>query len=694
MNQEQSIESTPSLPTFADLPLSPELRLAIEELGYTHPTPVQREVYEPALRGRDIVVQARTGTGKTASFGMPVVDGLARANMPRVQVLILCPTRELALQVFRELAVLSKHKKLSCTAVYGGAPMARQIDELAAGAQILIGTPGRVLDHLERGTFDPSEVRCLILDESDEMLSMGFLPQINEIDAKLPTSHQTLLFSATLPADIQRHAETRLRDPLFLTLSGDHIGALDIQHFVYLTRGDKLAELERIVEVENPESAIVFTNTRDETKRVAAALERAGYAADWLNADLAQSDREAVMKRTREGRLRFLVCTDVAARGIDISHLTHVINFDFPDSPEGYVHRTGRTGRAGRTGMAISLVAPADVGRLYIMRLTYKIFPVERQLPTTTELRTRAELDVVEMFEDAFRSRQIHSDDLSIARRLMSHDAAERIVACLLRDHLGARPEAVRLATEARRAQTLPPPPAPTAASEPTRSPNAPAERTALQQSPVRQRDGAPSPKPRPRARADRNPSDDRRNAAAIREAEVSENSDAEDFGFRYTVTEPAWDQLTPSRDQAPSPAPRSSSTAQRETRRDRRPRNPADAQRLDNPAHAQRLDNPADAQRLDNPADAQRPDNPARGREIFINVGRRDQLTDRDLLAILQRAQLPQAAIRFVRIRHSHSFVGVDELCFEKALAALAGAEHRGRPLAAEPARGALRDA
>jgi len=458
MTPEQSDPVLP-LPTFDVLPLSKELRQAIDELGYTHPTPVQREVFEPASRGRDLVVQARTGTGKTASFGMPVVDALVQRSLGAVQVVILCPTRELALQVHREVDTLGKYRGIRSVAVYGGAPMGRQIEELAAGAQVLVGTPGRVLDHLCRGSLDPKHVRAFILDESDEMLSMGFLPQINEIHGYLPPVHQTLLFSATLPPDIQRHAETRLKDPLFLTLSGDQIGALDIQHLVYLVRGDKLKEFELVLEAENPESAIVFCNTRDETKRVAAALDKLGYAADWLNADLAQNEREKVMAATREGRLRFLVCTDVASRGIDISHLTHVINYDLPESAESYVHRTGRTGRAGRTGTAISLIEPGDIGNLYILRLTYKIFPIERQLPSSGEKRTRAELDLVELFDDAFAKRAIHKDDLSLARRLLTHDNAERIVAALLRDHLGARPEAPAEASEARRAKNPSPQP-------------------------------------------------------------------------------------------------------------------------------------------------------------------------------------------------------------------------------------------
>ncbi len=448
MSSETPEPSEPP-PTFDILPLSSELRRAVDDLGYTHPTPVQRAVFELASRGKDLVVQARTGTGKTAAFGMPIVDALVRRQTPAVQVLVLCPTRELALQVTREVEALAKYRGVATAAIYGGAPMPRQVEQIRAGAQVVIGTPGRVLDHLRRGTFSAASVRALVLDESDEMLSMGFLPQINEILSYLPDTRQTLLFSATLPPDITRMAKERLKSPEFLTLSGDHIGALEIQHFVYLSFGDKIAELLQIIEIDDPESAIVFCNTKDETKRVAGALEQQGFAADWLNADLGQSDREKVMAATRSGNLRFLVATDVAARGIDISHLTHVINFDFPESAEQYVHRTGRTGRAGKMGTAVSLVTPSDVGHLYLLRLTYKLRPIEKMLPSARELKTRAEADLVNLFVAAFGDKSPHPEDLALARRLLSHENAERIVAGLLRDHLGARPDAEDEATAA-----------------------------------------------------------------------------------------------------------------------------------------------------------------------------------------------------------------------------------------------------
>jgi ATP-dependent RNA helicase DeaD len=444
-----------SEPTFDVIPLSPDVRRAIDAMGYRHPTPVQRAVFEAAAEGRSLVVQARTGTGKTAAFGLPLVDRLVRPAVRSVQALVLVPTRELALQVSREVEQIGKFREVSVVAIYGGASMVKQIEALQAGAQIVVGTPGRVLDHLRQRTLDPSGVRVLVLDEADEMLSMGFARELNAILETLPKKRQGLFFSATIPGDIERLADKHLTTPELLTLSSDQVGALQIAHFVYVMRdGDKVSQLVRILEVEDPESAVIFCNTRDETQRVAEALKTRGFDADWLNGDLPQNDRERVMAATKQGRLRFLVATDVAARGIDISHLTHVINHDFPETAEQYVHRTGRTGRAGRTGTAISIIGPKDIGNLYLLRLTYKIRPIERQLPSAGELKTRAEMDLLQLFVDAFRSRPAHPDDLALARRLLTHDDAEPIVAGLLRDHLGARAgDAVVASAEARRSR-------------------------------------------------------------------------------------------------------------------------------------------------------------------------------------------------------------------------------------------------
>ncbi|MEO7032851.1 MAG: DEAD/DEAH box helicase [Polyangiaceae bacterium] len=656
----ESVETTEAPPaTFDILPLSAELRRAIDELGYTHPTPVQKAVFEPAVRGSDLVVQAQTGTGKTASFAMPLVDSLVKRSVNAVQALVLCPTRELALQVNREVEALGKHRNIRCTAVYGGAPMPRQVEAIQAGAQIVVGTPGRVLDHLRRGTLDASTVKTFVLDESDEMLSMGFLPQITEILGFLPAPKQTLLFSATLPPDIRRYAERHLKNPQFLTLSGDNIGALSIEHTIYLSRGDKLSELMQVIEVENPESAIVFCNTRDETKRVAEALQNQGFTAGWLNADLAQNDREKVMAATRNSELRFLVCTDVAARGIDISHLTHVINYDFPESAENYVHRTGRTGRAGRTGKAIALIEPGDIGNLYLMRLTYKVKPVERQLPSARELKTRAEADLLKLFVEAFEKRKAHPDDLALARRLLSHEQAETVIAGLLRDHLGARPESAEEATAARRAK------APRAAEAPAAPPVARAPRPAPAARPVpavrapeaaprAAEPSAPNPAPRsntsntaPSAERERPRERPRREAAPARANGRGHTADMDDLP-RYTVSEASPQDLHPAAPALPVPS---------ETARER----------SEDGDFAPAREGVA---------------------EIYVSIGRRDGARPSDIQTILEQNGLNAEQTDYIRVRQRNSFVGVKTEYLEKAVSALNGAAIAGKPAFAEPAR------
>jgi ATP-dependent RNA helicase DeaD len=620
--------------TFDSLPLPPEVRRAVHELGFEVPTPVQRAVYEPAARGVDLVVQARTGTGKTAAFGLPMLGCLVRRGQATLQGLVLCPTRELALQVTQELEALGKYRGISAVAIYGGAPMARQIEQLARGAQIVVGTPGRMLDHLRRGTIQTRSLRVLVLDESDEMLSMGFLPQINEILGYLPNPHQTLLFSATLPPDIRRMAETRLRHPEFLTLSGDHVGALEVGHVVYWSYGDKVADFSQMLRVEEPESAIVFTNTRDQTRRVAAALQQQGYAADWLNADLGQSERERVMGAMRRGEFRFLVATDVAARGIDISLLTHVLNFDLPDTAEGYVHRTGRTGRAGRTGTAISLVTPADVGNLYLLRLTYGIRPLERQLPTLRELRTRAEADVIKGFAQTFSTRPAHPDDLSLARRLLAHEQADQIVAMLLRDRLGQSPDhqtTAKLGQPSSAGHELPELPSET--EVPVNPPHTGSENT-------------------------------RRSRRRSRRGPVEESS--EETSLPYT--ESAGQQVpdVPTREVSVQGDP-GSSAAESHLAPDMPP--------PDTPPTA---DSSQDSSAEDSADSA----------DIYVSVGRREHLDPEDLYTALERGGVDRPKVTHVKVRHRHSFVGVHSDVLPRAIAILQGAHIGGKRITAEVAR------
>lgn len=723
-NEEPEI--VPEQPTFDVLPLSDAVRRAVDELGYRHPTPVQTAVFESVAAGRDVVVQARTGTGKTAAFGLPTVDRLVDSQKPVVQALVLSPTRELALQIHRELASLSQYNGVTCTAVYGGAGMQPQIDAIKGGAQIVVGTPGRVLDHLERGTLRPATITALVLDESDEMLSMGFLPQMTKIMERLPEVHQTLLFSATVPPDVRRMAETRLRDPEFITLSGDHIGALSIEHYAYRSRGAKADELVQLIEIENPESAIVFCNTRDQTKRISAALCSAGYAADWLNADLAQNDREKVMRRTREGKLRFLVCTDVAARGIDISHLTHVINADFPESTENYVHRTGRTGRAGRTGTAMSLITPQDVGNLYMLRLTYKIFPVERELPRALEVQTRKETDLVTFLDQRFAAQRLTADQLSLARRVLQFENAETLVAGLLADHLAASEGALEASSQIRRETVAPAP----AADKKLASGGKRAKTETKGK--AEKSDKPPKKRKKDKKKHDKKPSRDEASANEVERAVVPTSSPAEQSAepaepmaaaAEPTFVEPKRAEPAPAgaealqRPVASKRAPRKSSTkSSREAREE-----PSDAMEVVSAldllsaqeravlrGEAESPDSAVRPQEQEAAPTAQAPrkeqkeqrtpqprngrgdvaERPARGAKIFVDVGERDDVSGEDFLDTLADNGFPIAQVRFVDVLDSRTFLGVPADLLEQALDCLDGQDVGGLVVRAEQAR------
>jgi ATP-dependent RNA helicase DeaD len=466
----QALENEAPL-SFDSLGLTADVKRAIDDLGFLSPTPVQVATYGPAVQGEDLVVQARTGTGKTAAFGLPLVDRLVRTD-GGAQVLILAPTRELALQSAREVGRLGTHRGIRTVAIYGGAPMERQVAELREGAQIVSGTPGRVLDHLKRGTLKAEGLRILVLDEADEMLSMGFAKELHAIVQLLPAKRQTMLFSATIDDGVERMAQRMMRSPARISLSNDAVGAMGVAHFYYLVPGiGRARDLIRILETEDPESAIIFCNTKAVTEQVAQELSAAGFNADWLNGDLPQSDREKVLLRTRQGSLRYLVATDVAARGIDISHVTHVVNYDFPVNIEGYIHRTGRTGRAGRTGTAISLVSPPELGSLYYLRLQYKIFPVERSIPTEGELKSRREFDRIALLSEAFPT-EPDEMDRAVGRRLLTHPDAERLLAGLLRAFFGAQGGDVdETAAAARRERAPRPAPKETPAREPRTEP-------------------------------------------------------------------------------------------------------------------------------------------------------------------------------------------------------------------------------
>ena len=422
----------PKGPSFAELGLHADVLRAVDEMGFSEPMPVQAATFPLISEGRDIMVQSRTGSGKTAAFGIPFANGIVSGEDKFVQAIVLLPTRELALQVAAELSKICQYRQITVVPVYGGAPMGRQVEQLRAGGQIVCGTPGRVLDHLRRGTLHLDRVRCAVLDECDEMLSMGFQEDIESILDKTPNARQTLLFSATVPEGIQRLARRFLKSPEFLKLSGDYVSVHEIRHVYYSIPGiQREEELLRILDFEEPKSAIIFCNTREETGRIAAFLRGKGHDAEAISSDLSQSDRERVLGRMRQGGIKFLVATDVAARGIDIENLSHVFNYTFPEAPEVYIHRTGRTGRAGRQGTAISLIGPTEVGSFYYLKLLYKIKPEERALPSEAEIRSHREGERVLVLRRALDG-DPGAEWRALARRLVSAVDGERLVAALL----------------------------------------------------------------------------------------------------------------------------------------------------------------------------------------------------------------------------------------------------------------------
>ena len=439
VDQNEPIASEANGPaiSFAELGLSEGLLAALAEMGFSGPTEVQAHAVPPALEGKDLLVQSRTGSGKTAAFGIPIAQQLQLKNEPGVQALVLAPTRELALQVHKECERIGAPIGLRTMAIYGGAAMGPQVQALEDGAQFVAGTPGRVLDHIRRKTLDTSNIRFLVLDEADEMLSMGFLEEINAILDSLPKERQTFLFSATIPHEIERLSARYLKEPVRLYLSEDFVGVREIDHVYYLvTGGNREADLLRVLEFEAPESAIIFCNTRDETSRVADFLGSKGYSAEAISSDLTQNDRERVMKQTRAGKVQFLVATDIAARGIDIADLSHVFNYSFPENADIYVHRTGRTGRAGKSGIAISLVSPREIGSFYYLKLIHRIFPVERHLPSSAEMETRTEARLYETLRSRYEGKNPSASALKLAQRAWSSLDGLRLTAMALQEML------------------------------------------------------------------------------------------------------------------------------------------------------------------------------------------------------------------------------------------------------------------
>jgi ATP-dependent RNA helicase DeaD len=344
--------------TFADLGLSKDLTEALEHLGYKQPTPIQEETIPLLLQGRDVIGQAQTGTGKTAAFGLPLLDYIVPSD-PEVQALVLTPTRELCIQVTQALRAYGDKRGIQVVAVFGGAPIKDQASRLKNEAQVVVGTVGRVMDMIRRHYLFLDSARYVVLDEADEMLDLGFFEDVDEILARCPSGRQTALFSATMPPPIKKLAEKRMYDPETIKVKAETLTIDTVAQFhLEVPDKDKADRLAEILKAERPEQAIIFARTKIGVDRLARTLDRKGLRVKTLHGDMSQGARDGVMIAFKGGRERLLVATDVAARGLDITGVSHVVNYDIPNSPDVYVHRIGRTGRAGETGRAITLITP------------------------------------------------------------------------------------------------------------------------------------------------------------------------------------------------------------------------------------------------------------------------------------------------------------------------------------------------
>lgn len=442
-SQDQEHELTEpqnALPPLAIDDLPGIMRVAANRAGWTELTPVQSRAIPYLQARRDLMVQARTGSGKTGAFILPLLDQVDKSQ-PNCQALVLVPTRELAQQVAADAKILAGNNGMRAVPVYGGTSYKPQIEGFKKGAHCVVGTPGRVLDHLIKRNLNLKNLKFLIYDEADRMMSMGFYPDMVQIQEFLPQREISgYMFSATIPAHVIRLSQQFLNSPDFLSLSSDHVHVEDTGHIYYLTPGmDKDRSLVRIIEMETPQQAIVFCNTKARVNYVTAILQRYGYNADQISSDLSQNARDKVLKRVREGKLRFLVATDVAARGIDIPNLSHVIQYEPPEDVEAYIHRAGRTGRAGASGTAIMLININEKSQLNRIAVHYKIEFEKRPLPLDEDVQSLVAQRLVGHLEARLRARDRLQIDrmqrfIPLGKQLAENEDGLALLAMLLDD--------------------------------------------------------------------------------------------------------------------------------------------------------------------------------------------------------------------------------------------------------------------
>ncbi|PLT28834.1 DEAD/DEAH box helicase [Peribacillus deserti] len=385
---------------FNEFNLSEDIVKALDHLNYENPTEVQSRVIPVALEDQDLVVKSQTGSGKTASFGIPICENVQwEENKP--QALVLTPTRELAAQVREDITNIGRFKRIKAAAVYGKSPFERQKLELKQKTHVVVGTPGRVLDHIQKGTLALEQIKYLVIDEADEMLNMGFIDQVEAIIQELPAKRVTMLFSATLPEDVENLSRKYMQAPVQIEIKASGLTTDKIEHsIIEVKEEDKFSLLKNVTIVENPDSCIIFCRTQENVDQVYLELESAHYPADKIHGGMIQEDRFAVMDDFKRGLFRYLVATDVAARGIDVENISHVINYDLPMEKESYVHRTGRTGRAGKAGKAITFITPYE--QKYLSEIEdYIGFQIEKTDPPSKEEVNQAKT----AFEDKIHSR-------------------------------------------------------------------------------------------------------------------------------------------------------------------------------------------------------------------------------------------------------------------------------------------------
>ena len=411
---------------FYNFNLSDEVLNAVSEMGFEQPTPIQEIAIPPAMDGLDIIGQAQTGTGKTAAFGIPIIEKGKRGKTP--YAIILAPTRELAVQVAQELNKLAKNKGILTVPIYGGQSIDRQITALRKGVDIVVGTPGRVIDHMRRKTLVLKNIKFLVLDEADEMLNMGFIDDIESILKEIPSDRQTMLFSATMPKEIVRIAAKYMNNPKRVSVDVNSMIVPKIKQVFYEVRNeDKMKALTRLLDVEEPTLTLIFCHTKTEVDEVSVKLQQMGYYAGAIHGDFTQSHRDEMMYKFRKGDIDILVATDVAARGLDITDVSHVINYSIPQNPDSYIHRIGRTGRMGKSGIAITFVTPREFRQLKQIELSAKTKINKGKLPTIYDVKKAREQEILNEIDNALENGK-HAEYVSLVLELSNkyplHDIA------------------------------------------------------------------------------------------------------------------------------------------------------------------------------------------------------------------------------------------------------------------------------